>query len=107
MGKISKDKFKEKVIDTGGVIVTIASKLGVVRQTLYTWLKKNPDMEELRLAEEEAILDMAEESLFSQVKAKDFSATKYLLSTKGKRRGYQENQEIKHTGDGFKLIIEK
>ena len=29
----------------------------------------------------------------------DFQATKFLLSTKGKERGYSEKQIIEHTGD--------
>ena len=37
---------------------------------------------------------MAEGKLFKAVQGEDLQAVKYLLSTKGKRRGYTERQEI-------------
>lgn len=90
---MSKKKFKEAVLDSGGVITTIANRLNVQRKTVYEWLVKHPEMKEYIEQETEKILDMAEISLFSQVKDKDLGATKYLLSTKGKNRGYIEKQE--------------
>ena len=109
MVKMSKKKYKEAVKDSGGVITTIANRLNVERKTVYEWLKKNPEMLIFKEQEEEKILDMAEISLFSQVKARDFGATKYILSTKGKGRGYVEKTEssIEHKGEGFQLIIKE
>ena len=96
---MSKKKFKEAVLDSGGVITTIANRMGVSRKAVYDWLAKHPEMKEYREQEEEKILDMAEISLFSQVKDKDFAATKYILGTKGKSRGYVEKQERELTFD--------
>ena len=67
--------------------------MDVSRLAVYDWLKRNPGMEELRERERETILDMAENSLFSQVKKKDFAATKFLLASFGKKRGYNERPE--------------
>ena len=107
MVKISKKKFKNALEDSGGVITTIANRMNVTRKAVYDWLKKHPEMREFKDQEEEKILDMAEISLFSQVREKDFGATKYILSTKGKNRGYIEKTEqaVEHKGEGFKLII--
>ena len=107
MVKINKKKFKEAVLDSGGVITTVAIRLGVTRKAVYDYLVRKPEFKEDLIQEEEKILDMAEISLFSQVKDKDFGATKYILSTKGKKRGYVEKQEseITHKGEGIKLII--
>jgi len=101
MVKITKKKFKDAVIDSGGIITTIANRISVTRKALYEWLVKNPEMRELIEHETEKILDMAEMSLFSQIKDKDLGATKYILSTKGKTRGYIEQKEIKteHSGE--------
>ena len=93
MVKITIKKFKGAVLDSGGVITTIAQRVGVSRKSIYEFMERTPGMKELRLDEEEKILDMAEISLFSQVKNKDFSATKYILSNKGRSRGYNERPE--------------
>ena len=108
MVKLSKKKFIEALEDTGGVITTIAKKLGVSRKSIYDYLIKFPELKEYLNDEKEKILDMAEISLFSQVKDKDFSATKYILGTLGKRRGYVEKQEIEHTtGDHYVIEVIK
>ena len=98
MVKINKKKFREALLDSGGVKTTIANRLNVTRKAVYDYIKRNPKLKKELIQEEEKILDMAEVSLFSQVKNKDFGATKYILSTKGKRRGYIERQEIEQTG---------
>jgi len=109
MVKMSKKKYKDAVLDSGGVITTIANRMGVTRKAVYDWLNRYPEMLKFKEQEEEKILDMAEISLFSQVKSKDFGATKYILSTKGKNRGYIEKSEqiIEHQGEGIKFIIER
>lgn len=99
MVKINQKKFKDAILDSGGIITTIANRIGVTRKAIYDWLVKNPEMKDYLEQETEKILDMAEISLFSQVKDKDLGATKYILSTKGKKRGYIERQELEHSGN--------
>ncbi len=94
MVKLSKNKFIEAVVDSGGVKTTIANRLGVTRKAIYDYLIRFPELQVYLEQEEEKILDMAEISLFSQVKDQDFSATKYILGTKGRKRGYSEKQEV-------------
>ncbi|RLI67501.1 hypothetical protein DRO91_10145 [Candidatus Heimdallarchaeota archaeon] len=106
MVKITPQKFKKALFDSGGIKTTIARKLGVTRKAVYDYLERNPKLKILLKHEEEKILDMAEVSLFAQVKNKDFPATKYILSTKGKDRGYTEKQEIEHSGQA-QIIIEE
>jgi len=99
--KINKKKFITAIEGTGGIMLSIAKNLGVTRQTVYKFIEKYPDMQELRLQEEEKILDIAENSLFTEAKNREQWATKYLLATKGKKRGYVEKQEIDHGGQGI------
>ena len=105
MVKITKQRFKQALNGTGGIMLSIANNMGVTREGVYKWIKKHPDMQELRLQEEEKIIDIAENSLFTQAKDKEQWATKYLLSTKGKRRGYTEKQEVEHSGQGITINL--
>ena len=101
--KITKQRFKEAVQGTGGIMLSIAKNLNASRSGVYKFCNKHPDMMELRHQEEEKIIDICENSLFTQAKDKEQWAVKYLLSTKGKKRGYVEKQEVEHSG-GIKEI---
>jgi len=79
--------------DTGGILTLIAKKLDVDRSTLYNFIAKHPEINEDLHHEREKIIDLAEGSLFSQVQNKEAWATKYVLSTIGKNRGYVERIE--------------
>ena len=100
MVKVNKKKFVDAVKETGGIITNIAKNLHCSRLTLYKWLKKPRNNYAYNLIhdEEERMLDMAENSLYAQVKNHEQWATKYLLATKGKSRGYVEKQEVEHSG---------
>ena len=103
MTKINKKTFKLALDGTGGIMLSIAKNLGVTRQSVYEFCNKNPDMMQLRRNEEEKIVDIAENGLFTQAKDKQQWAVKYLLATKGKKRGYVEKSEVEHTGEGIKI----
>ena len=94
MTKVTKNTFRQAVVGTGGIMLSIGNNLGVSRQAVYEFCNKNPDMMQLRYEEEEKIVDIAENGLFTKAKDKEMWAVKYLLATKGKRRGYTEKQEI-------------
>jgi transposase len=110
MVKITKQKFKDAVEGTGGILTHIAKNLGVSRKAVYDYMERFPETILLKDQEEEKILDMAEASLFQQTRNGEQWATKYLLATKGKKRGYIESREVKNEttlkGDGIKFIIE-
>jgi len=105
MAKINMSKFTKAVENSGGIMSTIATRLRVTRRGLYQWVEKHPEATELIKEESEKILDFAENKLLDIVAGdtKDsttLGATKYLLSTKGKSRGYVEQKDIKteHSG---------
>jgi len=94
MGKLNKKKFRKAVVDSGGIISTIAHRCEVARNTVYKFVEHHPDMKDLIDDETERILDLAENKLFSKVSSGESWAIKYLLSTKGKKRGYIERSEL-------------
>ncbi len=110
MAKITLNKFKKAVAGTGGILTNIAKNLSVSRVAVYDFMKRYPQTQLLKSAEEDEILDYAENSLYNQMRKEEQWATKYLLATKGKKRGYIESKEVKNEttlkGEGFKFIIE-
>lgn len=99
MTKINKNKFRKAVIGTGGIMLSIAKNLGVGRTAVYDFCWKYPDMMKLRTDEMEKIIDIGEGSLFKKVSEGEMWAVKYLLATKGKKRGYIERSEVEHTAE--------
>jgi len=97
--KISKERFQKAIEDTGGILTLVARKLKVSRSTVYEYLKNNAWAWNLVNDEREKIIDLGEASLFFQVKERQPWATKFLLTTIGKSRGYVEKQEVEHSGN--------
>lgn len=97
--KINKNSFAKAVVGSGGVITEVAKRLHVERLTVYSFIKQNEEFAKPLLDQaREEIVDMAEGSLFTQVKNNEAWATKFLLKTIGKDRGYVEKQEIEQSG---------
>jgi len=96
MTKINKRAFLKALKNTGGIQSAIAQNLNVTRESIWRFIKLNPDIRISVDQEREKIVDLAEGSLFSQIKEKKEWATKFLLTTIGKNRGYVTKQEIVH-----------
>ena len=81
-----------------GVITAAAKQIGISRETHYSWLRENENYR--RWVEElpELTLDFAENALFKEIKKGNMTGIIFYLKTKGKSRGFIEQQEIKHTG---------
>ena len=93
MTKMNKKKLLNAIENSGGILTTIAKRCDVSRVTLYAYLKKHPELNKYLHGEREKIIDLAETSLFTQVQEKQAWATKFLLATVGKNRGYTERTE--------------
>lgn len=77
-----------------GLVTHACKKAGISRVTHYKWLNED---EEYRLACEqvgEIVIDMAESSLYKQIDQGNTAATIFYLKTRGKKRGYQEDQQL-------------
>lgn len=106
MAKLSNQKVLNAIENSGGILTTIAKKCDVTRKALYEYLERNPTLRPHIEQEKEKILDLAEVSLFAQVKNKEAWATKYLLSTLGKTRGYAEKHEHEVSGGSEPIRID-
>lgn len=114
MTKLNKRKVKLAMEGTGAILSIIAEKLGVARQYIYEYLKKNPELEKDLEAERERTLDEYEEKLkeiATEGRVQDsttLGAVKYILNNKARKRGFAERQEVHTSGETVtqvKLVI--
>lgn len=102
MTKLSKKKVRNAIPNSFGIRAIMAAKCEVNRGSLTRFLQKEKNQDLVKEIEEERdkVLDVGEKKLIELVNNGEFPAIKFLLSTKGKKRGYVEKQEIEHFGDG-------
>ena len=80
-----------------GILTLAAKELGCARQTLHNYVNRYPTVAQAVSDERESLLDLAEGSLFEQVRKGNITAIIFTLKTIGKHRGYVERQEIAST----------
>lgn len=106
--------FINAIPGTGGIVSSIARKVGCVWNTANVWIQK-PTVKRAYDDECEAVIDTAEGVVIGNIQAAvrkqqkgikdgdpvivDSADAKWYLSRKGKRRGYADKQEIEQTGD--------
>lgn len=76
-----------------GFLEQAATILRTSRQTVATYVKKYPALQQLVEQLHESHLDMAEETLMSKIKSGDSTLLMFYLRCHGKKRGYQEKSE--------------
>ena len=101
--KYTAQQLIEVLEATHGMVYLAAERLGCTPQTVYNYLERYPKVRQAKATAEGRMLDVGEVKLFEQVKAGEPWAIKYLLSTKGKGRGYSEKMELAH-GQTVKVI---
>ncbi len=104
MKKQTNKKILDALEKTGGLIKPAASRLGVARNTLYTWIQNSKELTDGLLSIRDGMVDMAEGALFKQVSEDNTTAIIFMLKTLGKERGYIEHKQERV--DDSKLTIE-
>src|SRR5512146_2891765 len=107
MGKpnqFTAEQFITAIANSAGIITTIAKRVGCDWHTAKKYIDNYPTIQQAYDDECEAVLDMAETELYKAVKGGKDWAVKYILATKGKRRGYVERQEISGK-DGGPVVL--
>ena len=84
----------EAIQGSGGVVSTVASHLGCTWHTARRCIDRWEHTRELAKDEEEAVIDMAESIVIGSINKGDVSMAKWMLATKGRRRGYGDKQEV-------------
>ena len=102
---MTKEKILAAITGTGGIMSTIADRLELTWSMAYNYCQKYEETKSALADETERILDKAEGTLFSSIDAGDVQSSKWILATKGKKRGYSEKQEMEISGQGQLVII--
>ncbi len=98
--RLTQTKCLEAIAGSGGIMTTICTKLGVTWHTANKYIKNNVKLQEAVELELEVILDVAEVHLYEHaVERAEPWAIKYLLSTKGKNRGYTTGTDLTSKGE--------
>ena len=92
-------QFIDAIPGTGGIVATIAKRVGCVWRTAKKYIDTYPTVAQAYDDESESVLDLAESKLLQAIKDGDGRMIRYMLSTKGKQRGYVEKQEVEHSGN--------
>lgn len=96
-----KDAFAA-LVHANGNMSKAAGLLNRSRDALRRWLKHRPDFIEMVTSMEDSMLDSVEEVLHSQALSGDPAQVRFVMSTKGKNRGY--STRVENTGkDGAEL----
>jgi transcriptional regulator with XRE-family HTH domain len=92
--KLTKTALKKAIAGSSGLVSNVAQRLNVSRTTVRKYLAEDNELQELMFDELENILDFAESKLIKKVHEEDLGAIKYLLSSKGKKRGFGNKDYI-------------
>ena len=103
--KLTAEPVTTAIREMNGNLAAVARKLGVCRQTLYSYIERHPSVKDVVAESRETMLDNAESALYRAVLAGEAWAVCFFLKTQGKRRGYVERQEV--TGaDGGAIVMQ-
>ena len=92
-GNYTAQKFIDAIPGSGGIISTIAKRVGCHWHTAQKYLEM-PTVQAAYADECEMIVDLAEGTVIKSIKDGDVSAAKWYLTMKAKGRGYVERQEV-------------
>lgn len=84
----NKEALLQAIAGSYGIISTIADKLGVNWNTARNYIKSDGDAMALYESERNRILDKAESAVVDALEKMDLQTAKWILSVKGKDRGY-------------------
>jgi len=91
--RFTEEQVAQAVRDTRGIATAAASKLGCNPSTIYAYLKRYPDLDEVLSEARESALDFAESKLMDAIEDGNLTAIIFFLKTRGKSRGYSERPE--------------
>jgi 3-keto-L-gulonate-6-phosphate decarboxylase len=96
--KLDREELINMIWRVKGKMSLAAEQLGVDPATIFNYAKKYATVQEAinraRQTWDERLLDLAEVKLFDQVQDGRAWAIKYVLTNKGRDRGYYEKHEV-------------
>ena len=99
-------EIKNALVKNKGNILLASRSLGCDRNVIYRRMKKIPSLQEARDDAEDIRIDLYEAAIDkAALEEGNVSAIKYILSTRGKRRGYSYGGE-RPTSTGITISLQ-
>lgn len=86
-----------------GLISYACEDANVSVKTYYLWLANDPEFKETVEQISEKQQDFVEKALITNIREGNASSIQFYLKTKGRKRGYQERQEIELSSKEIKF----
>lgn len=107
-------QFADVIPGTGGIITSIAAKVGCAWHTAKKYIDGSPTLTQMVENEAHKVDDMAESVIITAIKEKDIQTAKWWLERR-KRETFSTRQEltganggaIEHKVTGFEKTLEK
>lgn len=87
----------EAVKNSYGIVSRVSERLECDWNTAKKYIEMYPESKELFDSEIERVLDLAESKVIKSINMDDIGTAKWLLSNKGKHRGYTIKTELEGT----------
>lgn len=95
---VNKEEVIKAIKGSGGIMSSIAKQLGCDWHTAKKYVMEWEETVAALEDEQETILDMAEGAVYKNIKDGNTQDAKWLLATKGRKRGFNEKVDIEHSG---------
>jgi len=97
--------FIDAIPGTGGIISTIAKKVGCSWHTAKRYIETYPTIAQAYADECAVVLDLAETKVISAINDGDIQTAKWYLTMKGQGRGYTRTERCDVTSGGQPLTF--
>lgn len=98
MPRYTDKQIQDALKQTKGMVYLASRQLGCSHHTIKARIAKSVKLQEIVEAEGGSVIDTAELKLYQLILDGDLGAVKYMLSTRGKDRGYIERHQLEHSG---------
>ena len=92
--KLKEKELLENIKGSYGIISTIAARLHVDWHTVDDTIKMYPSCMQALADENESVLDFTEGKAIERIKDGDSVMIRFMLATKGKKRGYTYDEKM-------------
>lgn len=97
---LKKKELLENIKDSYGIISTIAARLHCDWHTVDETIKLYPECIKALEDEKESVLDFTEGKAIERIKDGDGAMIRFMLATKGKKRGYTYEDKLEDDDAG-------
>ena len=104
---LKKKELLEAIQGTYGIISTIAKRLHCNWHTVNNTIKLYPECMQALADENETVLDFTESKAIERIKDGDGAMIRFLLATKGRKRGYGygDGEPVGEIDNEIKIVV--